>query len=270
MISLPKARYILPNLFTLTAAFCGFASIWLASQATEAEHFYASASLICLAVFLDGLDGRLARSLDAQSKIGVQLDSLSDSLTFGVAPGVLAYAWGLKGFGVLGLVLAFLLPAAAMLRLARFNVEAETTGGSSRYFQGLPAPMGGMAVALVVGVNSGVLGRSGLGESTATSFSLFVGLVSFLMISNVPFRTFKDLRPSLRNRMMIAVILAAQVAISLSTNFTVALALALLGYVAFHLVGGVIGVARLGRERVQRDGTLVDEDWDDDDWSQGS
>ena len=271
MIHVPPARYILPNLFTLSASFCGFAAIWMSSQATSGEHFYAAASLICLAVFLDGFDGRIARWVDGQSKFGVQLDSLSDFLTFGVAPGIMVYAWGLHTLGVVGLLAAFTLAAAAAIRLARFNVEAETTGGSSRYFTGLPAPMGGLGVALLVGVNSGILGRVEMVESAKPSLALFVVLVALLEVSVVPFRTFKDLRPTLRNRFVIACILAATVVISISVDYMVALAVGLLGYLAYNVTGGVIGVARNARARVSRDGTLVDdeEEWDDDDWSVG-
>lgn len=268
MISLPKARYILPNLFTLSAAFCGFAAIWLATQASTSLEFYAAASLICLAVFLDGFDGRIARRLDAQSKIGVQLDSLSDFLTFGAAPGVLAYAWGLANWGVPGLLLAFLLPAGAMIRLARFNVEAETTGGSSKYFEGLPAPMAGLSVALVVGVSAGTLGRAGVGATATTSFAVLIALLSLLMVSTIPFRTFKDMRPTWRNRLLLAAVLATQVVVSVSIDYTVALALPLFAYVALHLVGGVIGSAVKATRNVQRDGTLVESDWEDDDWNE--
>ena len=149
MITIPSPRYILPNLFTLSATFCGFAAIWLGAEAESGEQFYAAAALIAFAVFLDGFDGRVARMVNAETKIGVQLDSLSDFLTFGVAPAVLAYAWGLEAFGVGGLLIAFLFAAGAMLRLARFNVEAEEVSGPgpSRYFRGLPAPMAGMTVS---------------------------------------------------------------------------------------------------------------------------
>lgn len=271
MITLPKARYILPNLFTVSASFCGFACIWLASQAETSEHFYAAASLICLAVFLDGFDGRIARWVHGQSKFGVQLDSLSDFVTFGVAPGVLVYAWGLRPLGTTGLVIAFSLAAAAMIRLARFNVEAETTGGSSRYFTGLPAPMGGLGVALVVGVNSGLFGRTELAAEATVSMSVLVVLVALLMVSNVPFRTFKDLRPTWGNRLLIAAILAAQLVVSMAVDFMLALALTLLGYLTFNVAGGVLGVARVARARTSRDGTVVEltvED-DDDEWDAG-
>ena len=260
MITLPPTRYILPNLFTISAAFCGFSSIWISTQAETPEQFYGSAALICLAVFLDGFDGRIARWVDGESKIGGQLDSLSDFLTFGVAPAMLAYAWGLRAMGTVGLVAVFLFAAAAMLRLARFNVQAEQDGGCSRYFTGLPAPMAGLAVALLIGVNSGVIGRAAMVDSAMPSLALFLILLGFLMISNVPFRTFKDIRPTRTNRLFIAAILATQLVVSFTVDFTVALSLGLIGYLTYTLTGGIIGFARVRGVRAQRDGTLVDDD----------
>lgn len=264
MIQLPPTRYLLPNLFTLSATFCGFAAIWLATQATSGEQFYGAAALICLAVFLDGLDGRIARWVDAQSKFGGELDSLSDFLTFGVAPATLVYAWGLQPMGVAGLVIAFLFAAAAMIRLARYNVESHESPGVARYFTGLPAPMAGMGVSLLVGINSGVLGRDVVTASARPSLAIFLVLVGLLMVSTVPFRTFKDLHQSWTNRLLIAAILAVQVVVSVTVDFMVALALGLIGYLAVNITGGVVGVARAVRVRPSRGAASI-EDIDDTD-----
>ena len=264
MLQLPPSRYILPNLFTLSSAFCGFAAIWLATQAQTGEQFYAAASLICLGVFLDGFDGRVARWVDGQSKFGGQLDSFSDFLTFGVAPAILAYAWAMRPMGVVGLLAVFVLAAAAMLRLARFNIEAEEHGGVSRYFTGLPAPMGGLGVAVLVGINTGVLGRTDMEQAAQPSVALVVVMIGLLMVSTVPFRTFKDLRPSWTNRLMVAAILAAFVIVSVRVDFMVALALSLIGYLTVNLAGGMLGAARLVRVRIDRDGSAIEDDSDAD------
>ncbi len=263
MIVLPPKRYILPNLFTLSATFCGFAAIWLATQAEQGAQFYGAAALITLGVFLDGFDGRIARWVDGQSKFGGQLDSLSDFLTFGVAPALLVYAWGLRPLRLLGLLITFVFAAAAMIRLARFNVQADEDHGVARYFTGLPAPMGGLAVALLVGVNTGVLGRDSAVEAVRPSLALFVVLIALLMVSNVPFRTYKDLRPTLRNRLTIAAILAIQVVISLRFDYMIALALCLVGYVAINVTGGLLEARRAGRLRMSED-IAVMEDVDED------
>lgn len=263
MITIPPKRYLLPNLFTLSATFCGFAAIWLATQATSGAEYYGAAALICLAVFLDGFDGRIARWVDAESRFGGQLDSLSDFLTFGVAPAMLVYSWGLRPMGVAGLLIAFAFAGAAMIRLARFNVESEDHPGVARYFTGLPAPMGGMGLALLVGINAGVLGREAVTASARPSLAILVLLVGFLMVSTVPFRTFKDTRPTLRNRLFIAAILAVQVVVSVRVDFMVALALGLIGYLAVNITGGVVGAARLARVRSGNALAVSEEDEED-------
>ena len=121
MLTLPPAKYVIPNLVTLSASLCGFVSLWMASQATSAAEFYTAASLIAFAVFLDGFDGRVARMLNAQTKMGGQLDSFSDFLTFGVSPAVLIYAWGLRPLGFAGLLIAFLF-AASVMEIGRAHV----------------------------------------------------------------------------------------------------------------------------------------------------
>jgi CDP-diacylglycerol--serine O-phosphatidyltransferase len=259
MLTLPPKRYLLPNLFTLSATFCGFAAIWLSTQAESGTEFYAAASLICLAVFLDGFDGRIARWVDAESKFGGQLDSFSDFLTFGVAPAILVYAWGLSQLGLGGLLAAFAFSAAAMLRLARFNVEAEEHGSASRYFTGLPAPMGGLGIALLVGINAGIVGKETLDGRAAVSLAAVMLLVGFLMISNVPFRTFKDLRPTWRVRIFVATVLALQVIVSIQVDYMVALAMGLVGYLTYNAAGNLVSLGRMARVRAQGDGTLVEE-----------
>lgn len=266
MITVPPLRYILPNLFTLSATFCGFAAIWLGAQATSGEGFYRAACLIAFAVFLDGFDGRVARMVKGETKMGVQLDSLSDFLTFGVAPAVLAYAWGLKTWGVLGLLVVFAFAAAAMLRLARFNVEAESHGdeGPSRYFTGLPAPMAGMSVALMIGINGGVLHRHALSDTALPSLAVFVLLLSFLMVSNVPFRTFKDVRPTKAMRLLVASIVAMIAIVSVVSDPLLALACGLVCYFVINLTGGLLTVARVRAAGSGAGVVTVDDDDDPD------
>lgn len=265
MLTLPPKRYLLPNLFTLSASFCGFAAIWLATQAQSGTEFYAAASLICLGVFLDGFDGRIARWADAQSRFGGQLDSFSDFLTFGVAPAILAHAWGLGEVGLVGLFVAFTFAACAMLRLARFNIAAEEHGGAARYFTGLPAPMAGLGIALLVGINAGVFGRESIGASASLSLVVVTALLSLLMVSNVPFRTFKDLRPTRRVRVFVATVLALQLLVSIQVDYMVALAMGLAGYLAFSAAGNLVNLGRFVRLRAHRDGTLIEEVDDDGD-----
>ncbi len=264
LIRLPPLRYFLPNLFTLAATFCGFAIIHIASTATDPRHFYLAASLIPLACVLDGLDGRIARLFRAQSLFGVQFDSLSDFLTFGVAPAFLIYHWALHELGVPGLLLSFLFAAAAMTRLARFNVDSEAQGdvqdGPERYFEGLSAPMGGMAIAAVVGLDTGFLARQTAVPEALPGLAVLVGLLSFLMVSSIPFRTFKDLRWNLANRLLVGSVLATVVVVAIVADHMVALSCAFFAYMLLNFFNAMV-VRPIVRRRAMRRGEWKEE-WD--------
>src|SRR5215217_5275454 len=137
-----KGIYILPNLFTLAALFGGFFAVVMAMNG----RFDMAAVGVFSAMVLDSLDGRVARMTNTQSAFGEQMDSLSDMVSFGAAPALIAYEWGLRGLGRWGWIAAFVYCACAALRLARFNVNTGVV--DKRYFQGLPSPA---AAALVSG-----------------------------------------------------------------------------------------------------------------------
>lgn len=182
-----QSIYLLPNLFTLGALFCGFYAIVAAMN----QRFEAAALAIFFAMVLDGLDGRVARLTHTQSEFGAQFDSLSDMVSFGVAPALVVYEWALRDFGKLGWMAAFIYCAAAALRLARFNANSQVV--DKRWFQGLPSPA---AAALVAGQVWICLEYQGdfrrlpqLTPYLALGFTLFAGLS---MVSNVPFWSFKE------------------------------------------------------------------------------
>src|SRR3954471_20338909 len=137
-----KGIYILPNLFTLAALFGGFYGIVMAM---DGRFDQAAVGIFC-AMVLDSLDGRVARMTNTQSAFGEQMDSLSDMVSFGAAPALVAYTWSLKDLGRWGWIAAFVYCACAMMRLARFNVNTGVV--DKRYFQGLPSPA---AAALLAG-----------------------------------------------------------------------------------------------------------------------
>lgn len=180
-----KAIYLLPNLITTAALFCGFYAIIAATHGK----FEMAALAVFLAMVFDGLDGRVARLTHTQSAFGVQYDSLSDVIAFGVAPAVVVYLWALSDLeGRWGWIGAFVYVAAAALRLARFNIQVDTTDKS--VFIGLASPA---AAALVmgmvwVGVEHGVQGVTIAG---------WVWLVTvgagLLMVSSLPYASFKGL-----------------------------------------------------------------------------
>ncbi|KQT10575.1 CDP-diacylglycerol--serine O-phosphatidyltransferase [Ramlibacter sp. Leaf400] len=178
-----KGIYILPNLFTLAALFGGFYAVVMAMN----QRFDMAAAGVFVAMVLDSLDGRVARMTNTQSAFGEQMDSLSDMVSFGAAPALIAYEWALKGLGRWGWIAAFVYCACAALRLARFNVNTAVV--DKRFFQGLPSPA---AAALVTGfiwlMND--YGIKGYEVSWVMfGFALFAGLT---MVTNVPFYSFKD------------------------------------------------------------------------------
>ena len=178
-----KGIYVLPNLFTLAALFGGFYAIVMA---IDGRFDQAAVGVFC-AMVLDSLDGRVARMTNTQSAFGEQMDSLSDMVSFGAAPALIAYVWALKGLGRWGWIAAFVYCACAALRLARFNVNTAVV--DKRFFQGLPSPA---AAAMVAGfiwlmTEAGVAGEQV--RWWMFGLMLFAGLT---MVTNVPFYSFKD------------------------------------------------------------------------------
>lgn len=201
-LNLKKTLFILPNLITLSAIFCGFDSIRRSASAQSEEELHRAALLIVFSMFFDMMDGRVARLTKTQSAFGVQIDSLADVISFGVAPAVLVHAWTLDRFGTLGLAVSFLFCACAAIRLARFNVLTMGEDGKpsrpSKYFLGLPTPgAAGILVSLVV-ANHAVEGAIGRAEYAWIILAITLSL-SLLMVSNVEFRTFKDVKLDLRS-----------------------------------------------------------------------
>ncbi len=177
-----KGIYILPSLLTSGSMFLGFYAILHAFQGD----FVKAAMAILFAAILDGLDGRVARLTQTESRFGVEYDSLADLISFGVAPAVLAYTWALKPFGRFGWLAAFLFLACGALRLARFNIQVDTT--ESSHFVGLPIPAAaGMIALLVLFVHR--LNIVFVNRSFVILFLVYV--LAFLMVSSVPFYSFK-------------------------------------------------------------------------------
>ncbi len=184
-----RGTYLIPNLITTGCLFAGFFAI----VSSINGRFESAALAILVALVLDGLDGRLARLTQTTSGFGVQYDSLSDLVAFGVAPALLVYLWALQDFGRFGWVAAFLFVACGALRLARFNVQ--TGSIDPRYFNGLPIPAAATFVA------TGVLFSLHIGEWTGLRhvFVLVtIYVLSFLMVSNLKFFSFK--KPDLFKR----------------------------------------------------------------------
>ncbi|MBN8554778.1 MAG: CDP-diacylglycerol--serine O-phosphatidyltransferase [Deltaproteobacteria bacterium] len=185
-----RGVFLLPSLLTAAALFSGFYSIifTLNSLLFGRDNFHTAVVAIILATFFDSMDGRVARLMKAESEFGSHFDSIADMVSFGVAPAVLVYAWALIHLGRMGWLGAFLFLACAAIRLARFNVIS-SQGMSKKYFKGLSSPVaaGGLALCLMMldsWLDSSVFSWAILGITIC---------LSLLMISNVRFRSFKDL-----------------------------------------------------------------------------
>lgn len=189
-LNLGKALFVLPNLFTLSSIFCGFYAIVLCGGNAEAAQIRTAALLIAFAVFFDVADGRVARMTKTQSDFGLQLDSLADLVSFGVAPAMLAYRYGLDKLGTFGLVVAFAFTGCGALRLARFNVLAQRSEGPMTFFVGTPIPLAaGMVISVMLANNGNPVLRQG-----AFSLAGLMLVMSYLMVSNVRYRTFKHMK----------------------------------------------------------------------------
>ncbi|MEL6185570.1 MAG: CDP-diacylglycerol--serine O-phosphatidyltransferase [Myxococcota bacterium] len=184
---------VLPNLFTLGNLFCGFLAVVVCLDPLE-DAVPRAALAICFGAFFDLADGRVARMTQSESALGEQLDSLSDIVTFGLAPAFVLYRWCLADQGALGVISAFAFLAAGALRLARYNVLSHDDSheeGPDTHFLGLPIPLSASIMVSVILASTPDPAPS-LGGVT-TALLLPVGLGG-LMVSTVRFRTFKDIR----------------------------------------------------------------------------
>lgn len=192
-----RGIYLLPNLLTTGAMFAGFYAV-IAGMGGD---FRSACIAIIVAMFLDGLDGRVARMTKTQSAFGAEYDSLSDMLAFGVAPALICFSWSLSQLGNIGWTAAFVYVACAALRLARFNVQQGTA--DKRYFIGLASPSAAGVVVFMVWTFHEYQLESNAFIASITAFVTF--LSGILMVVNIPYYSFKDLD---RNRVPFVVMLA--------------------------------------------------------------
>lgn len=179
-----KGIYILPNTLTLCGMFCGFFAIL---TSFKGNYVYAAWAIMVANIF-DGLDGWVARLTNTTTRFGIELDSLSDLVAFGVAPAVLIYSWGLQPFGRLAWGAAFLYAMSGALRLARYNVQMGST--ESKAFTGLPIPAAGTVIATLVLFHTEVWGRS----PEKNSLILFLPfLLAVLMVTTLRFHGLKEI-----------------------------------------------------------------------------
>ena len=221
--------YWLPNLITSGAMFAGFYAIVQAMNG----RFELSAMAIYVAMVLDGMDGRVARLTRTESAFGVEYDSLSDMVSFGAAPALIAYVWALQGMGRLGWIAAFVYCLGAALRLARFNTQVEVV--DKRFFQGMPSPAAACLVAgLVWAMNEYQIQGKDI-RWLAWGVTLFAGLT---MVSNVPFYSGKDI--NLRKSVPFWVVVVIAFTIGIVVSFSSTLPELLFGLSVAYAVSGYV------------------------------
>ena len=236
-----RGIYLLPNLFTTGAMFAGFYAIISAING----RFEVSAISLFVAMILDGLDGRVARMTNTESEFGVQYDSLSDMVSFGVAPGVVMYIWAFESLGKLGLFAAFVHTAGGALRLARFNTQVEVA--DRRYFQGLPSPAAAaiLAGALWISVEMGY-------EVESIKYLILILTIStgLLMVSNFRYSSFKEIDFKGRVPFIVAI------SVMLGIGFVMAQAEIMLFVLAlgYAISGPIITLMTLRQKRKNRKG----------------
>jgi CDP-diacylglycerol--serine O-phosphatidyltransferase len=223
--NLRKSRgiYLLPNLLTVTALFSGFYAIIAAIKGDF--------DLACVAVFIamimDTLDGRIARLTQTQTAFGAELDSLSDIVSFGVAPALIAYLWGFESLGKAGWLVAFFFTTSVALRLARFNTQTATT--DKRYFKGLPCPAAAWVVVSLIW-SASQYGFDGT-FITITAATLTV-IASLCMVSNIPYYSFKDFH--FKNKVSyLAILLIVLVFVLVAVDPPLVLLAIILGYAGY-------------------------------------
>ena len=189
LVSNKKTRTILPNMFTLVGVCIGLTSIKFAFD----ERFGLAIICIIVAGLIDGLDGRIARLIKGTSQVGKELDSLTDVISFGVAPAFIMYFWQLNTLGRVGWLICLIYVICVALRLARFNVNSETQPSwKDNFFEGMPSPAGGIIVLMPL-----ILSFSGFGDFFKINYDflvpIFFVLVSILLISTIPTYSFKKI-----------------------------------------------------------------------------
>ena len=244
----PRRRgiYLLPNLFTTAGLFAGFYAI----VAAMSNNFESAAIAVFVAMIMDGVDGRVARLTHTTSEFGVQYDSLSDMVCFGLAPALVVFEWALRSmieqgwiWSKLGWLAAFVYTAGAALRLARFNTQVDSA--DKRYFQGLPSPSAAAVLAGMVwfaednGLSGGDMWM--IGAFLAASMGL-------LMVSNVRYYSFKEI--DFKNRVpFVAMIMMVLVFVVISSDPPSVL---FFGFLIYVISGPVLTLYQIRQRRRQR------------------
>ena len=244
-----RGIYLLPNLFTTAALFAGFYAILAAVNGK----FETAAVAIFVAMLLDGVDGRVARLTNTQSAFGAEYDSLSDMVSFGLAPALVMFIWALSDLGKAGWLAAFIFTASAALRLARFNTQVGIS--DKKYFQGLPSPSAAAIVAggVWLGVDYGF-------DSVTVAWpaAILTTLVGLLMVSNFRYHSFKEIDVHGKVPFIVLVVVVLVLAVVQTHPPTVLFLL----FLTYAVSGPTLTLMQLRKHREQR--SLPDDQSDGD------
>jgi CDP-diacylglycerol---serine O-phosphatidyltransferase len=227
-----RGVYLLPSLMTLGNLFCGYACIVYAMRSEYAM----AAPFIGIALVLDGLDGRIARMTGTASAFGLEFDSLADMVSFGMAPAILTFSWGLTPLGRWGWAAGFIYITATAMRLARFNIQS---GGDKRYFAGMPSPAAATVPATTI-----LAFPTGLHNEHEALLALALMLVpAVLMVSTIRFRSFKTIDLQVRRSYTVLILLAFAIA-AVFAHPPVVLAIVSYAYLMSAFVELIVGRLR--------------------------
>ena len=237
-----RGIYLLPNLFTNAALFAGFYAIVAAMN----DRFEYAAVAVFIAMLLDGIDGRVARMTNTQSDFGAEYDSLSDMVSFGLAPALVIYEWSLSSmvtmgwqWGKLGWLAAFIYTACAALRLARFNTQVGLA--DKRYFQGLPSPS---AAAVLMGLVWVMVDADVKGPDMVIPAFIMTVAVGVLMVSNIFYYSFKEV--NFKGKVPFFTILVVVLALSLASIDPPKILFAI--FFGYALSGPILSIVRRFRK----------------------
>lgn len=240
-LNLGRAMFVLPNLFTLSSVFCGLYAISLVSDTPGPAELSRACLAVFFGAFFDMADGRVARLTRTQSDFGMQLDSLADAVTFGVAPAMIVYKWGLSALGAVGLATAFVYLACGLIRLARFNVLAQHEQSPSSYFTGVPIPLAAGLLVSVVMYHQQTLAEPAVKLRFVIALTVALGA---LMVSNVRYRNFKNIRATAPTMLILGTFLAVFIGLAITMRASFAFMVYFSGYVLFGLIEEVIRLKR--------------------------
>ena len=188
LVSSKKTRYLLPNILTLGGVFLGISSIKFSIDG----NYSLAVILILFAAILDALDGRIARLIKGTSEFGIELDSLTDFVSFGIAPAFILYFWDLSNYGKLGWAITLIYSVCCVLRLARFNLTKvdENQSWKNNFFEGVPSPAGGILILMPLIYELSTL-KLDLNIKSVTPYLTI--LISLLLVSKIPTLSFKKI-----------------------------------------------------------------------------